>query len=78
MYKDETPPTETTVVVVAPSNLHEGYTFDVTHNGRTFSVTVPEGGVVAVKHSMRSFLLLSHLLLSLMERMLIYQLKSLQ
>ena len=47
MYKDETPPTETTVVVVAPSNLHEGYTFDVTHNGRTFSVTVPEGGVVA-------------------------------
>jgi hypothetical protein len=34
--------------------------------------------LLQVKHSMRSFLLLSHLLLPLMERMLIYQLKSLQ
>eukprot|EP00579_Thalassiosira_antarctica_P006759 CAMPEP_0201888640 /NCGR_PEP_ID=MMETSP0902-20130614/28095_1 /ASSEMBLY_ACC=CAM_ASM_000551 /TAXON_ID=420261 /ORGANISM="Thalassiosira antarctica, Strain CCMP982" /LENGTH=261 /DNA_ID=CAMNT_0048418951 /DNA_START=61 /DNA_END=846 /DNA_ORIENTATION=+ len=34
-----------TVSVEAPSNLDEGYTFEAVHEGNTFLVTVPEGGV---------------------------------
>jgi Cys-rich protein (TIGR01571 family) len=33
------------VTVTAPANLDEGYTFDAVHNGTTFTVTVPPGGV---------------------------------
>lgn len=34
-----------TVAVVAPSNLEAGYQFQATAEGKTFMVTVPEGGV---------------------------------
>ncbi|EJK54677.1 hypothetical protein THAOC_25675, partial [Thalassiosira oceanica] len=33
------------VEVVAPSDLPEGYVFDAVENGKSFSVTVPAGGV---------------------------------
>jgi len=33
------------VKVVAPANLSAGYDFDAVHEGTTFTVTVPEGGV---------------------------------
>jgi Cys-rich protein (TIGR01571 family) len=39
--------TTTTVDIVAPSNLDAGYTFDAVHDGRVFTVTVPDGGVKA-------------------------------
>ena len=34
-----------TVSVVAPATLNEGYTFDVTLDGETVAVSVPPGGV---------------------------------
>lgn len=38
---------ESTIRVVAPATLNEGYNFDVTTDGdgRTLTVTVPSGGV---------------------------------
>jgi len=36
-----------TISVEAPSNLSEGYVFDVVHNGHVVSVVVPPGGVKA-------------------------------
>jgi Cys-rich protein (TIGR01571 family) len=40
-------PVETTVDVIAPSSLREGYTFDAVHQGQVFTVRVPKGGVKA-------------------------------
>lgn len=34
-----------TVTVIAPATLNEGYTFDVTVDGKSFAVVVPPGGV---------------------------------
>ena len=34
------------VQVIAPATLSAGYTFDALYEGKTFTVTVPEGGVV--------------------------------
>lgn len=34
------------VQVIAPATLNAGYTFDAVYEGNTFTVTVPEGGVV--------------------------------
>ena len=34
-----------TVSMVAPATLNEGYTFDVTVDGKTIAVVVPPGGV---------------------------------
>mmetsp|Transcript_18076 Transcript_18076/g.28353 ORF Transcript_18076/g.28353 Transcript_18076/m.28353 type:complete len:341 (-) Transcript_18076:578-1600(-) len=34
------------VQVIAPATLNAGYTFDASYEGNTFTVTVPEGGVV--------------------------------
>ncbi|EJK45972.1 hypothetical protein THAOC_35384 [Thalassiosira oceanica] len=34
-----------TVEILAPSDLPEGYVFDAVANGKTITVTVPEGGV---------------------------------
>ena len=36
----------TNVQVVAPATLNAGFTFDAVYEGSTFTVTVPEGGVV--------------------------------
>lgn len=36
---------DTTVTVIAPATLNEGYTFDVTVDGKTLTVVVPPGGV---------------------------------
>ena len=36
---------ESTIRVVAPATLNEGYNFDVNGDGRTLTVTVPSGGV---------------------------------
>jgi hypothetical protein len=36
----------TNVQVVAPATLNAGYTFDAVYEGNTFTVTVPDGGVV--------------------------------
>ena len=36
----------TNVQIIAPSTLNAGYTFDAMYDGVTFTVTVPEGGVV--------------------------------
>eukprot|EP00980_Cylindrotheca_fusiformis_P004294 scaffold918_cov126-Cylindrotheca_fusiformis.AAC.73 len=35
------------VNIVAPSDMEEGYQFDAQVDGKTFTVTVPEGGVKA-------------------------------
>mmetsp|Transcript_5288 Transcript_5288/g.10334 ORF Transcript_5288/g.10334 Transcript_5288/m.10334 type:complete len:344 (+) Transcript_5288:164-1195(+) len=40
------PPSPTNVQVIAPATLQAGYTFDAMYDGVTFTVTVPEGGVV--------------------------------
>eukprot|EP00957_Ditylum_brightwellii_P026594 2011352-Ditylum_brightwellii.AAC.1 len=34
------------VQVIAPATLNGGYTFDAMYDGVTFTVSVPEGGVV--------------------------------
>jgi len=34
-----------TIAVVAPADLNEGFTFQAEHDGKTFTVTVPSGGV---------------------------------
>lgn len=39
-------PTNTNVQVIAPATLNSGFTFDAEYEGSTFTVTVPEGGVV--------------------------------
>ena len=36
----------TNVQVIAPATLNAGYTFDAVYEGNTFTVTVPDGGVV--------------------------------
>eukprot|EP00804_Cyclotella_cryptica_P019578 CCRYP_014326-RA/>CCRYP_014326-RA protein AED:0.45 eAED:0.45 QI:0/-1/0/1/-1/1/1/0/346 len=38
--------TPTNVQVIAPATLNAGYTFDAMYDGVTFTVTVPDGGVV--------------------------------
>ncbi|KAL7471239.1 hypothetical protein ACHAXS_011547 [Conticribra weissflogii] len=40
------PPSPTNVQVIAPATLQAGYTFDAMYDGVTFTVTVPDGGVV--------------------------------
>ena len=42
------------VPVAAPADLEAGYTFDASHNGKIFRVTVPEGGVKMGDHIMVS------------------------
>jgi Cys-rich protein (TIGR01571 family) len=40
------PPANAMIRVVAPATLEEDYTFDVLIEGKTYTVTVPKGGVV--------------------------------
>jgi len=49
-HKDTSP----MVAVAAPADLEAGYTFDASHNGNIFRVTVPEGGVKMGDHIMVS------------------------